>query len=114
MSETKLGTSSSKLSVDQKQRIAIARSLIRESPIMILDEPMSALDPETETYLVAALREAAKSRLVIIIAHRLSTITHADQIIFLEDGHVYEQGAHQTLMAIPDGHYRHFVELQTA
>lgn len=112
--ETQLGTTSSKLSVGQKQRISIARGLIRETPIMILDEPTSALDPETETYLVAALREAAKSRLVIVIAHRLSTITHADQIIFLEDGHVYEQGNHESLMAIPEGHYRHFVELQTA
>ena len=81
---------------------------------MILDEPTSALDPETENYLIAALREAAKNRLIIVIAHRLSTITSADKIIFLEDGHVYEQGSHETLMSLEDGHYRRFVELQTA
>jgi ABC-type multidrug transport system fused ATPase/permease subunit len=110
--ETQLGTTSSKLSVGQKQRIAIARGLIRDTPIMILDEPTSALDPETEADLVAALREAAKSRLVIIIAHRLSTIAHADNIVFLADGHVHEQGSHEELMGIENGSYRRFVELQ--
>ncbi len=112
--ETQLGTTNSKLSVGQKQRISIARGLIRNTPVMILDEPTSALDPETENYLIAALREAAKNRLIIVIAHRLSTITSADKIIFLEDGHVYEQGSHEALMGLEDGHYRRFVELQTA
>ena len=112
--ETHLGTTNSKLSVGQKQRIAIARGLIRESPIMILDEPTSALDPETESYLIAALQEVAKHRLVVIIAHRLSTIAMADQIIFLDDGHVREMGSHEALMEMEDGHYRHFVELQSA
>jgi len=112
--ETQLGTTSSKLSVGQKQRIAIARGLIRDTPIMILDEPTSALDPETEAYLVSALREAAESRLVIIIAHRLSTIVHADNIVFLADGQVHEQGSHEELMEIESGYYRRFVELQSA
>ncbi len=111
---TKLGTTSAKLSVGQKQRISIARGLLRESRILILDEPTSALDPETEQYLVQALPEAAKDRLVIIIAHRLSTIAHADQIVFLEDGRVLEQGSGDELMALEKGHYRNFVELQTA
>lgn len=111
--ETQLGTTSSKLSVGQKQRIAIARGLIRDTPIMILDEPTSALDPETEATLVSALREAAKSRLVIIIAHRLSTIAHADKIIFLADGHVHEQGSHEELLGLENGQYRRFVELQS-
>ena len=110
---TKLGTTSSKISVGQKQRIAIARGLLRDSRILILDEPTSALDPETEEYLVQALHEAAKNRLVIIIAHRLSTIAQADHIVFLEDGEVREQGGPQELMAKPDGAYRTFVELQT-
>ena len=110
--ETQLGTTSSKLSVGQKQRIAIARGLIRDTPIMILDEPTSALDPETEAYLVSALREAAKSRLVIIIAHRLSTIAHADNIVFLADGRVHEQGSHEELIGLENGRYRRFVELQ--
>ena len=111
---TKLGTTSSKLSVGQKQRIAIARGLIRDSRILILDEPTSALDPETEEYLVQSLHEAARDRLVIIIAHRLSTIAHADKIVFLEDGHVREQGTHAELVARSDGYYRRFVDLQTS
>ena len=111
--DTKLGTTSSKLSVGQKQRIAIARGLIRDTPILILDEPTSALDPETETYLISALQEIARNRLVIIIAHRLSTIAQADSIVFLEEGTVREQGSHDELMAIESGQYRHFVELQS-
>ncbi len=109
---TNLGTVTSKLSVGQKQRIAIARGLLREARILILDEPTSALDPETEAYLVDALHEAAKDRLVIIIAHRLSTIANADRIYFLEDGEVREQGTHEELMAVPEGRYREYVSLQ--
>lgn len=112
--ETKLGASTaSKLSVGQKQRIAIARGLIRDSKVLILDEPTSALDPETEEHLVNALHEAAKDRLVIIIAHRLSTIAQASKIVFLEQGSILEQGSHEDLLDMPDGHYRRFVELQT-
>ena len=111
--DTKLGKTSSKISVGQKQRIAIARGLLRDSRILILDEPTSALDPETEEYLVQALHEAAKNRLVIIIAHRLSAIAQGDHIVFLEDGQVVEQGSPRELMAKPDGSYRTFVELQT-
>ena len=111
--DTRLGTSMSKLSVGQKQRLAIARGLLRDSRILILDEPTSALDPETEEYLVRSLQEAARDRLVIIIAHRLSTIACADKVVFLEDGRLRESGSHEELMALPDGHYRRFVELQT-
>ena len=92
--DTRLGTVTSKISVGQKQRIAIARGLIKPASVLILDEPTSALDPETESYLVRALHEAAKDRLVVIIAHRLSTIANADKIVFLEDGNILEQGAH--------------------
>jgi subfamily B ATP-binding cassette protein MsbA len=111
--DTKLGTTSSKISVGQKQRIAIARGLLRESRVLILDEPTSALDPETESYLVGALHEAARDQLVVVIAHRLSTIAQADNIVFLEDGRFLESGSHADLMAIEDGNYRRFVELQT-
>ena len=109
---TNLGTVTSKLSVGQKQRIAIARGLLRDARILILDEPTSALDPETEAYLVDALHEAAKDKLVIIIAHRLSTIANADRIHFLEDGEIRESGSHEELMAMPDGRYRSYATLQ--
>ena len=109
---TNLGTVTTKLSVGQKQRIAIARGLLRDARVLILDEPTSALDPETEAYLVDALHEAVKDRLVIIIAHRLSTIAHADRIYFLEAGEVRESGSHEELMAVPDGRYREYVLLQ--
>lgn len=112
--ETLLGTVTSKLSVGQKQRIAIARGLLKPASILVLDEPTSALDPETEAYLVQALEEAAKHKLVVIIAHRLSTIAHAHNIVFLEDGEVREQGSHEGLMALPDGHYKRFVDLQSS
>lgn len=111
--DTKLGNTNAKISVGQKQRISIARGLLRRSKILILDEPTSALDPETEQYLVSSLHEAAKNRLVIIIAHRLSTIAHANKIIYLDQGTIAEQGTHDELMSITDGAYRRFVELQT-
>ena len=112
--ETRLGTVTSKLSVGQKQRIAIARGLLRRSRILILDEPTSALDPETEAHLIEALHEAAKDRVVIIIAHRLSTIAHADRIYFLQDGEIVEAGSHAALMAKSDGHYQRYVQMQTS
>ena len=108
---TRLGTVVSKLSAGQMQRIAIARGLLKPASVLVLDEPTSALDPETESYLVRALREAATNRLVLVIAHRLSTIAHADNIVFIEDGEIREQGTHEALMARPDGHYRRFVNL---
>jgi len=110
--ETNLGTVTSKLSVGQKQRISIARGLLKPSRILILDEPTSALDPETEAFLIDALHEAAKEKLVIVIAHRLSTIAHADKIYFLQAGEILESGPHEELMSKPDGHYHQYVALQ--
>ncbi|MDE0177230.1 MAG: ATP-binding cassette domain-containing protein, partial [Gammaproteobacteria bacterium] len=112
--DTRLGTVTSKLSVGQKQRIAIARGLLQDASILILDEPTSALDPETESYLVAALEEAAKHKLVVVIAHRLSTVARANRVVFLEDGRVVEQGSPKNLLSDPNGRYRAFVELQSA
>ena len=111
---TRLGTVTSKLSVGQKQRIAIARGLLQDASILILDEPTSALDPETESYLVDALEEAAKDKLVVVIAHRLSTVARADRVVFLEDGQIVEQGPPKDLLENPNGRYRAFVELQSA
>ncbi len=110
--DTVLGRSGDTLSVGQKQRLCIARGLVRDTPILILDEPTAALDPATENALVRALQQASKDRLVIIIAHRLSTIRQADRIIFLDDGEITDTGNHDTLMADKDSRYRRFVELQ--
>lgn len=110
--DTVLGRSGDTLSVGQQQRLSIARGLVRDSKILILDEPTAALDPHTEGRLVQALQEAAKGRLVIVIAHRLSTIKKADRIVFLEDGEIKDVGDHDTLMAKTDGPYHEFVQLQ--
>ena len=110
---TRLGRSGGKLSVGQKQRLAIARALVRDARILVLDEPTSALDPETERRLVSALREASHGRVVLVIAHRLSTVRAADEIVFLDGGRIRERGSHDALMARPGGAYRRFVELQT-
>jgi ATP-binding cassette, subfamily B, bacterial MsbA len=112
--QTRLGRGGAGLSVGQKQRLAIARALLRDAPILILDEPTSALDPDTEKHLLAALREAARDRIVLLVSHRLSTVREAEQILFLREGRIVERGSHDELVAIPDGAYRHFVELQAA
>ncbi|HKC52732.1 MAG TPA: ATP-binding cassette domain-containing protein, partial [Myxococcota bacterium] len=112
--DTLLGRGGAGLSVGQKQRLAIARALLRDAPILILDEPTSALDPDTEQRLLAALREAARGRIVLLVSHRLSSVREADQILFLRDGRIEERGTHAELVAIPNGAYRRFVELQAA
>jgi ABC-type multidrug transport system fused ATPase/permease subunit len=111
--DTMIGKSGDTLSVGQKQRLSIARGLVRNTPVIVLDEPTAALDPQTENALVASLRQAAKGRLVIVIAHRLSTIRKADRIVFLEEGRVVDIGSHSALMADDHGRYRRFVDLQS-
>lgn len=111
--DTVLGRSGDTLSVGQQQRLSIARGLVRDSKILILDEPTAALDPRTENALVRALHTASANRLVIVIAHRLSTIRQASRIVFIEDGEIRDVGDHNSLMANADGPYRRYVELQT-
>lgn len=86
------------LSGGQRQRIGIARALIRDSPILILDEPTAALDTESEHLVMSALQRLMKDRTVITIAHRLSTIRDADKIVVLEEGRVVEEGTHNDLL----------------
>ena len=109
---TRLGRAGSRLSVGQKQRLAIARGLASPAPVLVLDEPTAALDPETERALVGALKAERERRLLVVIAHRLSTIRAADRICFLTAGRIVETGSHDELMAKADGAYRRFVELQ--
>jgi subfamily B ATP-binding cassette protein MsbA len=87
------------LSGGQRQRIAIARAVIRNSPILVLDEPTAALDTESEHLVIEALRRLMKGRTVIMIAHRLNTLVGADKIIVLKGGVVVEEGSHQSLIA---------------
>jgi len=110
--DTVLGRAGNTLSVGQQQRLSIARGLVRNTPILVLDEPTAALDPETEHTLVSALQDATAGKLVIVIAHRLSTIRKADRIVFMEDGRIKDIGNHDTLMADPNGSYKKFVKLQ--
>ena len=112
--DTVIGKGGNTLSVGQKQRLSIARGLVRQTPVLVLDEPTAALDPKTENALVQALRKSAEGRLVVVIAHRLSTIKRADRIVFLQDGQVRDVGDHESLMADPNSAYRRFVELQNA
>jgi ABC-type multidrug transport system fused ATPase/permease subunit len=87
------------LSGGQRQRIAIARAVIRNSPVLVLDEPTAALDAESERLVIDALRRLMKGRTVIMIAHRLNTLIGADKIIVLKDGLVAEQGSQDELLA---------------
>ena len=112
--DTVVGKGGDTLSVGQKQRLSIARGLVRNTPIIVLDEPTAALDPPTENALMASLRGAVSGRLVVVIAHRLSTIRRADRIIFLEEGRVLDVGSHDVLMTKHGGRYRQFVEMQNA
>jgi ABC-type multidrug transport system fused ATPase/permease subunit len=97
--ESMVGERGDTLSGGQRQRIGIARAIIRNSPIMILDEPTAALDTESEHLVVEGLRRLMKGRTVIMIAHRLSTISDADKIVVLKDGVVAEEGTSDELIA---------------
>ena len=102
--ETRVGERGLKLSGGEKQRVAIARTLLKDPPILILDEATSALDSRTEAEILGTLQAIERGRTTIVIAHRLSTVVHADQIVVLDNGLVAERGTHAELLR-KDGLY---------
>ncbi|QRF92131.1 multidrug ABC transporter ATP-binding protein [Alcaligenes faecalis] len=102
--ETTVGERGYRFSGGEKQRLALARTILRNPPVLLLDEATSALDNTTENAMSAALAKMAETRTVISIAHRLSTVRHADRIFVLKAGRLVEQGSHQELAAL-DGVY---------
>ncbi len=97
--ETEVGERGLKLSGGEKQRVAIARTILKAPPILLLDEATSALDSHTEKEIQDALERVSKNRTTLVIAHRLSTIVGADQIIVLNEGAIAERGTHYELLA---------------
>ena len=111
--DTLVGENGATLSGGQRQRISIARAIVRNAPILLLDEATSALDNESEAKVQQALDRVMDKRTTLVIAHRLSTVVNADHIVVLEDGHLVEEGTHDSLAHKPDGLYARFYRMQT-
>lgn len=97
--ETVVGEGGARLSSGQAQRLALARAFLKDAPLLILDEPTSSLDPETEALLEESTRQLMEGRAVLVIAHRLNTIFQSDHIVVLDQGRIVEQGTHRELLA---------------
>ncbi|MCM1253661.1 MAG: ABC transporter ATP-binding protein/permease [Clostridium sp.] len=107
--ETKIGEGGASLSGGEKQRISIARAIMKDAPIIILDEATANVDPENERELVEAIDALTREKTILMIAHRLKTVRNADQILVVDRGRIVEQGRHEDLMQ-QNGIYRRFVD----
>ncbi|MCR5772316.1 MAG: ABC transporter ATP-binding protein/permease [Butyrivibrio sp.] len=107
--ETVIGEGGATLSGGEKQRIAIARAIMKDAPIIILDEATANVDPENEKELTQAIENLTKEKTIIMIAHRLKTVRHADQILVIDGGRIVQKGDHNKLIK-EDGIYRNFVQ----
>lgn len=107
--ETIIGEGGANLSGGEKQRISIARAIMKDAPIIILDEATANVDPENEAELTAAIKALTEEKTVIMIAHRLKTVRHADQIFVVDNGKIVQHGTHKELIA-EEGIYKNFVE----
>ena len=109
--DTVIGEGGGTLSGGEKQRISIARAMLKDAPIIILDEATASVDPENEHLIQSALSELTRGKTIITIAHRLATIEHADQILVVDDGRIVEAGTHAELIQQP-GRYQQFVQIR--
>jgi ABC-type multidrug transport system fused ATPase/permease subunit len=109
--DTQVGERGSTLSGGQRQRMSIARAVLMDPPVLILDDSTSSVDAQTEDQIRLAMTSVMENRTTFVIAHRLSTVHRADVILVLQEGEVVERGAHQELLAL-NGHYREIYELQ--
>ena len=107
--DTVIGEGGASLSGGEKQRISIARAIMKDAPIIILDEATANVDPESEQELTAAIEALTKEKTILMIAHRLKTVRHADNILVIDKGRIAQSGTHEQLME-QGGIYRRFVE----
>jgi ABC-type multidrug transport system fused ATPase/permease subunit len=114
--DTVLSDRGGKLSTGQRQRLSIARAVVRDTPILVLDEPTAALDAATEHRVMGNLSEwgSSQGRAIFVITHRISTIRRAENILYLDSGRILESGSHEALMQIENGRYRGFVETESS
>ena len=110
--DTVIGEGGGSLSGGEKQRISIARAILKDAPIIILDEATASVDPENEHLIQAAISELTKGKTIVAIAHRLATIEQADQILVVDDGQIVQRGTHTELVAVP-GKYKDFVDIRS-
>lgn len=109
--DTEIGERGAQLSGGERQRVSVARAFLKDSPILILDEPTSAIDSRTEAVILEALERLMKGRTTFMVAHRLSTLRHADLILVMDKGRLVQRGTHEALMA-QEGLYKQLHDLQ--